>query len=571
MTLLLLACLGASPAWSATVSVSISGVSPEIESNIRAVLDLSRHAARTDLSEAGIRRLNSRARRQIIEAMRPYGFYRPEIRSRLEPSNGNWQVIIEIDPGEPVRITELDIRLEGEGKDDPALLDIIRQSELEVGKPLFHPDYDRLRTRLQGSASNYGYFEAEFRARRLEVDPDALSARVVLHLQTGPRYRLGELRIEQDVIDPDLLERVVDLRPGDPYAASDLLRSQYRLTDTMYFAGAVAETGDADPDTRTVPVSILTTPSRRQRIRIGVGYATDTRLRGSLDVDWRRLNRSGHSARASLSGSSELLELSGRYRIPIGDPLKERLLIRANVAEEELGDLTSRRADVGLSLDTKAGRSWQRSLFADILRERTKLGDETMDDFLVVPGVAFEKLQADDVLFPRDGYRFRVELRGSVNQLGATTSFGRLELAASRVFSVGPDWRFFLRGELGAGLVDNSSDLPASQRFFAGGDQSVRGYDYNSLGPRDEEGNLVGGRHLVFASFEAERRVWRRIALAAFVDTGNAVENFGDDLEASAGVGVHVQTPIGTLRLSIARSITEDRDRRYHLTLRPDL
>jgi translocation and assembly module TamA len=573
--LALLAALGcllqAVPA-AATVEVRINGVEPEIEANIRASLGLVRHGQREDLSEAGVRRLYARARSQVREAMRPYGYYRPRIRPRLEPDGQNWRAVFDIEPGAPVLVTEIDVRIEGEGHSQPELLEVVGASPLVSGRRLRHTEYDRLRSRLQARAKNLGYFEAAFTARRLEVDPEALSAKVVLHLETGPRYRVGSVEVPQEIIDEALLARIVTLRAGDPYDANEASLMQYRLTDTLYFSSALVETGEPDPQTRTVPVRIVTVPTPSRRIRLGVGYATDTRLRGTIDVNWRHINQAGHSARTSISLSRELSELSARYRIPVGDPLRESLLLRAAVRRQDFADLDSTRSEIGASLVTMAGEHWQRALFVDLVDERTRVpGEPEFQDISVVPGVAFERLSADDILFPRDGYRLRGEVRGSEQTLGAGSKFLRFEFDANRVLSYGEDWRFFLRSKLGLGLTEEFDTLPASQRFYAGGDQSVRGYGYNSLGPQDEAGNVIGGKHLVFASIEAERRVWRRVALAAFVDTGNALEQLDDGLETSVGLGVNVHTPIGTLRVSVARSITESRGMRVHISIRPDL
>lgn len=567
-----LGCLLQANAAVATVEVRITGVEAEIEANIRASLDLVRHGKREDLAEPGVRRLYSRARSQAREAMQPFGYYRPRIRPRLEPDGQNWRAVLEIEPGEPVVVTAIDVRIEGEGRDQPELLEVVRQSPLATGRRLRHAEHDRLRSRLQAMAKNLGYFEAVFATRRLEVDPAALSARIVLHLDTGPRYHVGKVDVPQEIIEESLLARIVTLRPGDPYDAGQALRMQYRLTDTLYFSSALVETGQPDPETRTVPVRIVTVPTRGQRIRLGVGYATDTRLRGTVDVNWRHLNQAGHSARTSLNLSRELSELSGRYRIPVGDPLRESLLLRTALRQQDFADLESTRGEIGASLVTMAGEHWQRTLFVDLVDERTRVPDQPeVRDISIVPGVAFERLVADDILFPRDGYRLRGEMRGSHETLGAANKFLRLELDANRVLSRGEDWRFFLRSKIGLGLTEELATLPASQRFYAGGDQSVRGYGFNSLGPQDENGNVIGGRHLLFASIEAERRVWSRVALAAFVDTGNALERLDDGLETSLGLGVNVHTPIGTLRLSVARSITESRGARIHISIRPDL
>jgi translocation and assembly module TamA len=550
----------------------IDGVDSEVEANIRASLALVRHGDRDDLSGAAVRRLQARARAEIRDAMRPFGFYRPRIESTLEQVEGAWVARFTIDPGEPVLVTEIDVRIVGEGGDEARFQELIDDSPLRTGRRLRHQEHDRLRNNLLSTAAILGYFEAVFTERRLEVDPAEKSARVILHLDTGPRYRFGRIEVEQDILNESLLQRILTVREGDPFNGVELLQTQYRMTDSLFFASVVVETGEPDADTRTVPVIIETTPTRRQRIRLGLGYATDTRLRGSIGSEWRRLNKAGHSAGTELRVSSLSTELSARYRIPIGDPLNERLLFRGSLTQEDIADLESRRTTLGVSHVTMRGGGWQRTLFTDLLDERTSVpGQPEFTDTLVIPGVAMEKLVADDIIFPRRGFRVRGELRGSQELLGASDDFIRMEFDANRVISVGEQWRFFLRSKLGIGLIDGFATMPASQRFFAGGDQSVRGYGFNSLGPRDEEGNVVGGRHLLFGSVEAERVVWGRVALAAFVDSGNALDSFTDGVETSLGLGVNVHTPIGTLRIGFARSITESRDFRLHLSIRPDL
>lgn len=554
------------------VRVEIGGVEPPLAENIRASLDLVRHGARKDLSEAAIRRLYSRARGQVREALRPFGYYRPSVEGALEKTNGEWRVSLQVDPGEPVLVEEVDVRIGGPGSDSEELREVVEQSPLRAGRQLNHQEYERLRSNLQSTATSLGYFEMRFETRRLEVNPTERSARIKLHLQTGPRYRIGTVEIEQNVINEALLDRILKIREGEPYDAAQVLETQYRMTDSLYFANVFVETGAPDKETQTVPVRIESSPAPRQRIRLGVGYATDTRLRASVDSDWRYVNKAGHSAGVELRLAETLSSLGGRYRIPIGDPLKERVLFRGDYTQQDLADLESRRARLGVNHLTLRGDDWQRSLYIDLIREQTRIpGEPELVDTLLVPGIGMEKLVADDILFPRQGYRLRGDLRGSHEAVSTSANFLRLELEANRVDSWGEDWRFFSRGRIGVGLVDGFDSLPASQRFFAGGDQSVRGYSFNNLGPTDAEGNVIGGRHLLFASLEAERRVRRPVALAAFVDAGNAMDSFGDGVEVSLGLGVNVHTPIGTLRIGVARSVTESRGLRFHLSIRPDL
>ena len=168
---LLLTCCGVLPlAADAAVKVAISGVDTEIEANIRATLTLLRLGAREDLPEAAVRRLHGRVRSESRDAMRPFGFYSPQIDSRLERQGGQWLATLEIDPGPPVIVSEIDVRLLGEGGSDERLLGLIAQSPLQLGRRLRHQEYDRLRNNLQSLAAARGYFDASFEERRLEVD-----------------------------------------------------------------------------------------------------------------------------------------------------------------------------------------------------------------------------------------------------------------------------------------------------------------------------------------------------------------------------------------------------------------
>ncbi|MFP5506345.1 MAG: autotransporter assembly complex protein TamA, partial [Gammaproteobacteria bacterium] len=119
--------------------------------------------------------------------------------------------------------------------------------------------------------------------------------------------------------------------------------------------------------------------------------------------------------------------------------------------------------------------------------------------------------------------------------------------------------------------IDGFRELPASLRFFAGGDQSVRGYDFQELGPRDASGQVIGGKHLVFGSLEYEHRVHGNWGVAAFVDTGNAFNSTHEGLETGAGIGLRWRSPIGMVRLDLAAAVSQDNALRLHFTLGPDL
>ncbi len=560
------------PAADARIRVEISGIDGPLASNARAHLDLVRFAEREDLSEAAVRRLYQRAPGQLQRALKPYGHYDAEVVSRsLERDNNGWIARFEVDAGPPVIITDTDIRVTGDGADHPAFRNLVANTTVQPGTQLRHPDFDQLRARLDRAAQTHGFFDRSFETRRLEVDPAERTARAVMVFNTGPRYRFGEINVEQDILVDDLIDRLVFVREGDPFDNERVLRTQYALTDSEYFGNVLVEPGERDPETLTVPVRVETTEGRRQRLRTGIGYGTDTQVRATARWDFRRINRRGHRANITTQVSEPILELSSQYIIPFGDPLRERLAFRSSLISEDLGDTRSQRATLGVNHRRVLG-DWQRNLFTDVVDERTRVrGDPAFSDTLIVPGIGFEKLITDDPISPTTGYRLRSELRGSHGTLGSSTDFLRLHLGAGRIMTLGDNTRAVLRSEAGFGLIGGFGELPASQRFFAGGDQSVRGYGFNQLSPRDDEGRVVGGRHLLFASAEIQQRIRGPFQLAGFVDAGNALNNLSDDVQVSVGTGLHIETPIGRIRIEGARAVTESRSFRLHVSIRPDL
>jgi translocation and assembly module TamA len=187
-----------------------------------------------------------------------------------------------------------------------------------------------------------------------------------------------------------------------------------------------------------------------------------------------------------------------------------------------------------------------------------------------MPGLRFTDRHFDDIIRPTKGYRYSLELRGAHQYLGSDT--GLIQLLADGNTITPLPWRLSLRTRAKVGLTaqnDPLSDLPPSIRFFAGGDTSVRGYSYQSLGPRDAAGNVTGGKNLLVGSIELERDLFSDWGVSVFFDTGNAFNDFTSiRLFSGAGVGAHYYTRIGSINLYLARQIgVPDPGYHVHFTL----
>jgi translocation and assembly module TamA len=505
---------------------------------------------------------------EIESAMRPFGYYAPQVRVDSSRSDArNWRARILVEPGPPVIIEQVDITVTGPGADTPAFRAITNGAPLRAGDRLSHAAYDSVKGALQRTAANLGYLDAKLTRNELLVDPAAHRATVSLALETGIRYHFGATTIEQDVINDTLLRRFMRYEQDEAFDANELLRTQFALDDSQYFATVEVLPGEPDREQHIVPVTIRAEPNRRNRYSAGIGYGTDTRARGTLSWENRRVNARGHRLRAELKAAELEQSFTARYVIPIGDPALEKLAGEFSYLRQDLGDLDVRNTEFVPAV-TQIRQRWQRVLFTRLLRTTTILkppapapglprppkSEEV--DTLLIPGISFASVPQGylgEALFSRALY---AELSGSAEELGAQSPYLQLRLEAERVFDIAPQWHLLLRGQLGASLIDETGSLPGSERFFAGGDRSVRGFGYNDLSPRDETGAKVGGKHGVTAAFEVIRDLPRNFGVAAFFDTGNAFDRFGDPLQYSVGVGFRWRLPVVTIGIDVAQALT---------------
>jgi translocation and assembly module TamA len=571
----------------ADVTIEVEGVDGEIRDNVLIFLSLSRYKDRDDINAEMMQRLHDRVDREVRQALRPFGYYEPKVTSELTPQengkkddkkNGkendkNWLARINIDPGAPVIVRDVSVVVEGPGAQESAIRAVIDQSKLQEGARLEHPAYDKLKGDLQRTAVSIGYLDVKVTRSELLVDPPKLTADAHLQIETGQRYRFGAVNIEQTAIDNALAERFMRFREGDHFETLSLLKTQFAFDDSQYFSTVEVVPGTRDQKTLTVPVSIVAQTAKRDRYSIGAGYGTDTRWRGTLTWDVRRVNRKGHRARIELVGSDKQERLEMRYVIPVGDPALEKVGLDAIYNQEELADLDIEQVELRAGLTQIQGNKWQRVLFVSASNEVSVSPSERQEDTLLIPGISYAVMPPTFTGEIADiGRGLFAELTGSHSAFGSDADYLRLRVRDDHVFDIGEKWHLLVRGEIGTSFVADFSELPGSQRFFAGGDNSVRGFGLNELSPVDANGEKTGGRHLLVGSVEIVRDLPRNFGVAVFYDFGNAVNKLGDPLEYSAGIGIRWRLPIVTVGIDVAQALSrDDLDPRVHLNISPRL
>jgi translocation and assembly module TamA len=556
-----------------SVSIEINGLPDRIKTAVLPNLSIQQATA-ADFTggENDIRYLHKQSRKQLTRALRSFGYYRATVGARLLRDDGRWVASYQVEPGAQVQYGEVTVALTGAAEQEPLLLQRIREFPIRVGDVLDHEQYEQAKSALLREVHERGYLNAELMRHRVTVNLESYEARLALTIESGPLFRFGQVTLVQDVLDPAFLQRHVNVEPGERYSVRKLLELESALRNTDFFSSVEVkpEVEQADAGGR-VPVRVLLEPNKRDRFMFGLGFGTNTGPRGQVGWKRRWMNQHGHTFASNLLLSLVDSAFDNRYAIPLADPQHDELIFSAGYRNNNPDSYDSKIGYAGISRSVLRGRT-RVNYFLRYQHEDYTVADEAGVVNMLIPGVTLTRVQTDDRLNTRKGNSVDVTLQGGPDIAFFDVRFLQLRAFAKLIFPLGGRARFITRGEFGTTLAPDLDELPASLRFFTGGDQSVRGYPYESLGPRNDQGEVTGGRHLAVGSVELDYEVVDKWRVAAFADAGNAFDDVNEPLERGAGIGIRYQTPVGPIRVDIANAISDpDRSWRLHVTFGPDL
>jgi translocation and assembly module TamA len=581
----LLACcvLCASAPALAGIDVRIRGLGSDEEDNAYAQIRLLDYAKTVDGSTepdkqeydpAEVQRLFKEGEDEIRRALQPFGWYNPAITSKLEGEAPDWTATYDVAAGPETDITKVDIQLAGEGKEYAPLLKLQAKPRLQEGQRLKHPDYEALKDRLMQAAVAGGYLDAQFTTRELRVDVEHNTAEIHLVLDTGPRWYFGEVTIAQDGRLRDaLLRRYLKITPGEPFDSAKVLATQFALSDLDYFQLVEVEPqkGKAGPD-RRIPVVIHASSKKPRVYKFGAGYGTDTGPRALAGVEFRRLNQDGHKLRLTLQPSQNISTAVTEYRIPYGTVPGDAISFTAQGLKQNFQGVHENLWSLGTAYNRQDG-DWQKRWYLTYTNDTYNLQNEPgQSSKLLTPGLQISTTQVNDPIFPRRGWFLYADVHGGTTVALSDTDFAEGLARLRGVYPVAKGLRLLGRIEEGALFVSGFDRLPPSQRFFAGGDESVRGYSYHTLAPRDAKGNLVGGKYLTTGSAELDWDVYKSYGLALFADAGGADNVPQVQLHYGAGIGLRYRLPFGAVAVDIAHPFDTGAEAvRLHLGVRVGL
>lgn len=559
----------------AQIDLRITGAPSEVAENIR--LHLSKWRT---LPGDNVESIQAQLRPAVTTALQALGYYQAQVDYQLQ----NQQLQLNIDPGPRMRWGEPDIRIMAGGEPLSEFKGVVEDHPFKPNAPFSHASYDNFKDELMSFAFQQGYLDAQLLRSQLQINVQENQANAVLHLEAGERYIIADATFGESRLAPDLVQELADIPVGSWYNANLIGDVYNRLLNSGYFASVNIEVEARPPNRAYLQVDLE--DLARHRVSTGVGFGTDT---GPwIKLRWERpaLNERGHNFTAQAQLSSVAPELFTQYKIPWGHPQSEYISWDNGWRRQDTEDVDTTVFTTGLSYHRLFGDSWVYSLHLDLEHETYQRGNEAEREstYVIPSGRLSRRFYFGEAIDPTFGYRYWLHLGTSHEALGSDTDFHRINTGVSGIVTLFEKHSLVGRIEYGSIYSDNFNEVPLSQRFFAGGDQSIRGFSFESIAPRDADGKLTGGQRLNVGSIEYRYRFRPTWLAALFVDAGRSYlesgeESFdlngrpnldsGTQLRKAAGVGIRWRSPVGIIAVDVASPINDDYESgvQFHLYL----
>ncbi|WP_020561261.1 autotransporter assembly complex protein TamA [Thiofilum flexile] len=554
------------------VKVLVSGADKALSDNIIAFLP-SRRRLNCATSAERIERFITAAQPKLQASAEAMGYFDAQFKMVSARRDGCWVLNVAVNPGQPIRVKGMDIKLEGAGAKTKDFATIQQNPPYRMGDVMVHQPYEDYKDKLNQKANQLGYFDAEYKTKQLQIDPDKHEGKVVLDYKTGERYRYGQVDVKQDVLNQKVLNRHLRVRPGAYYDSEQLLKQQRLLEASGYYKDVQIVPKHMEAKDKQIPVSIQAERNKRYTYTGKVGYGADTkaRLEAKMDTNW--VNDKGHKLTVEGVASKPEASLGFNYKVPLWEPEFEFAALSGGWERSDTNQIKSSALKSEFSYNRRNDSDWQQTAFVSTLYETTQTeGSDKTTSQLALLGARMKKTEADDLLYATQGWQLAAELQGAKKGLLSDQSLIQGKVSGKYLKTLESKNKVILQGALGTTYTDDLTTTPKSLRFFAGGQNSVRGYDYQSLGTKDANDVVIGGKHLLTGGVEFEKPVRDKFSLAAFVDAGNAFEDWSNyDIKWGVGLGARYQSPIGPIRVDVAVPKDNFNDFHFYFSLGPDL
>ena len=518
-----------------------------------------------------------------IKALQALGYYQPHIDLIIDKENNNdlWKVNIDIVLNAPTLINSVDVLINNEASNDDAFNLITSNLLIKKNDKLNHSTYEKVKADILAVGLQRGYFDGRFDVAQIAITPNN-TADIKLIYNSGKRYTFGDIKFINNTINSNIINKLIPFNTGENYQLSKLQELQNNLEQTQYFNNIVIiPQKESTSETHSVPIDVSLTRAKRHYFDVGLGYATDTDYRISASWKTPLVNKYGHKQETRIKYSKINPTGEFTYSMPINNSLKNTIQFRLLVENDDYGDIESNYWSSKVS---------KKNIFNDLnsevyiryLHEEWDVNSVSDSADYLLFGYSWSYIQRQGSLIdPSNGFSQFYNIEGTHTDISSEATFIKFNARWKYITTIAPRHRLVTRAELGYAYIDESTveELSPSLRFFTGGDQSIRGFHYQSIGPsiidlvnNTNDEIVIGGTRLAVASIEYQYYFTDTIRAAIFFDAGSAFNKEYFSNSYAVGPGIHYISPIGAIKLDLGYSISEDSPSwRIHLNLGAEL
>jgi len=505
-----------------------------------------------------LRRRVDRDIEQFLKVLKSEGYYGGRVTGDINAKTDPVKVTFQVDPGPVYPFKSVDIRTTQEGvattEKPPDLAELgLTLGQAARGRAILNAEEALLR-----HFKKRGFAFTQVTDRRVEVNHREKSVVVIFRIDLGQRARFGNTEIiGLESIDEAFLRSTIPWKKGDQFNLQLLEDAQARLIATGLFSTVQVSRGESLQQEQFLPVNITITERKHRSISAGVSYRTDEGAGVNASWEHRNLLTRGERLKldAALSGIS--LSAEGTFFKPRFLRNDQTLRLSLRLADENTDAFDSQNIRSAVLVDRELTE--QITVGAGLAHKFSSVEqmDETERFSLLSLPLQFDWDSSDNLLDPSRGGRVVVQLAPYQDIEQAELNFFKSRISATRYLRLLEAPSLVLAGRASLGIINGASqmEIPADERFYAGGGGSIRGYAYQSVGPLDEDDDPIGGRSLLELSAELRFKLTDRIGMVTFLDGGSAftstVPDSSEDLQWAAGLGFRYFTPIGPLRLDV--------------------
>ncbi len=547
-----------SPA-SAEVVIEVTGLQAELQSQMAESIEPPAALKKSaPVNRIWLERYRQQLPQRIRDFLEPFGYFHADITTEQEVQGHKALLRVHIEPGPAIRLVKRHIELLPAAHDGPELP--LESFPLKPGDILREDLYEAGKAELLARVQDQGFLEARYKRHEVQIDREQNRSWIFLEIEAGERSRFGLVSFTGGEAFPErFLRRYLAFQPGDAFSHRLLGKTQKQLRDSDRFRKVLVV---PQPDERqgvNVPVRIELEARKRYTLRPGIGYGTDTGTRLGLRYADANAWELGHSFNLDMLVAQQEQNYTASYAFPGYRNFDTGLNLHGGYRAEQLDNYRNNYFFTEVEQTYGFGRSRIGALFARAQYERSDISADAESTRFLLPGLRYTEVQLPEATGKGYGFHLQGEFRFSDQRFFSDISL--MQLMGNGALLLRLPWRMSitLRGQVATTILDNPfAQIPASLRFFAGGDRSVRGYAYQSLGPQDAAGLVVGGKHLLSGSVELGIQVKQNWGVALFIDTGNAFDSWADYvLESGAGAGLRYMTPVGQIQIDLASPLAQ--------------